>query len=223
MAPDARQLIEEIRGGLQGLSERIRSHPYVTALAEGKVEREKLRLFAGEQYNIIKYDMRSFAVLLSRQSDFELRKFFADSVSYEAAAFEAIFPFAEALGLSVADLDAYEPLPGAHMYPAFLALTAMYGSAAEMAGAFIIDMEGWGGNCGAMSRILKESYGFTGEQVRFFDHFAAEDPTFEARSLTVIQKGLDGGVEPAFIRRTARLMLSYELLYWDTVYEASVG
>jgi pyrroloquinoline quinone (PQQ) biosynthesis protein C len=221
--PDARKLIEEIRGELQPMSQRIRTHPYIEALAEQRIERDKLRIFAGEQYNIIKYDMRSFALLLSRQSDFKLRQFFMASVPYEAAAFEAILPFAAALGMSESDLEAYEPLPGAHMYPAFLALTATYGSAAEMAGAFIIDMEGWGGNCAAMSRILKEGYGLSPDRVRFFDHFAAEDPTFEPRSLEVVQAGLDAGVEPRLIHRTSRLMLSYELLYWDTVYEASVS
>jgi pyrroloquinoline quinone (PQQ) biosynthesis protein C len=220
---DARQLIEDIREDLRRLSGRIRTHPYIEALAEGRIDRERLRLFAGEQYHIIKYDMRSFALLLSRQADFQVRKFLADSVAYEAAAFEALFDFAGALGMSEPDLQAYEPLPGAHMYPAFLALTALYGSAAEMAAAFVIDMEGWGGNCGAMSRILKERYGFNGSAVRFFDHFAAEDPEFERRSLAVVQTGLDAGVEPRDIRRTSRLMLSYELLYWDTVYEASIG
>lgn len=220
---DARKLVEDIRADLARLSQRIRTHPYIEALAEGRIERDRLRIFAAEQYHIIKYDMRSFALLLSRQSDFKLRQFFTASVNYESAAFEAIFPFAEALGMSEADLEAHEPMPGAHMYPAFLALTAAYGSAAEMAAAFIVDMEGWGSNCGAMSRILKESHGFTPDQVHFFDHFAAEDPTFEPRSLEVVQAGLDAGVEPRAIRRASRLMLSYELLYWDTIYEASIG
>ena len=219
----ASELIDTIREDLAGLSQRIRNHPYVRALATGRIPREKLRLFAGEQYHIIKNDVRSFSLLLSRQEDHEVRRFFLDSVPYEAAALDALLDFAAALGMSAADLEAYEPLPGAHAYTAFLALTAVHGSAAEMAGAFVIDMDGWGGNCREMSRILRESYGFGQADVRFFDHFATEDPTFEPRSLAVVEAGLRAGVSPAAVRRTSRLMLSYELLYWDTLCEASTG
>jgi pyrroloquinoline quinone (PQQ) biosynthesis protein C len=216
----------EVRRDLEPLSRRVREHAYIQALADARVPREKLRVFAGEQYHIIKNDMRSFAILLSRQDDPEVRRFLLGSVEFEAAAFDAIFPLAAALGVTEADLEAHEPLPGAHAYTAFLALTAMYGSAADMAGAFIVDLEGWGGNCGAMSRILKERYAFNEAQVAFFDHFAADDPTFESRSLELIDRVLaqsdDRDRLARSIRRTARLMMSYEVQYWDTLLEASV-
>lgn len=217
----AHELITDLRQELAPLVDRVRGHAYVRALAEGQIPRDSLRLFAGEQYHIIRNDTRSFARLLSRQEDADLRRFFLDSVAYEAAAFDALLAFAAALGLAEPDLQAYEPLPGAHAYTAFLALTATHGSAAEMAAAFLVDLGAWGANCAAISRALQERYGLSREQVRFFDHFAAEDPQFEPRSLQVVQHGLDRGVFPRDIRRTARLMMSYELLYWDTVYEAS--
>src|SRR5436189_1097404 len=42
--------------------------PYLTALEEGKIPREKLRLIAGEQYHIINSDLRSIALLLHRHA-----------------------------------------------------------------------------------------------------------------------------------------------------------
>jgi pyrroloquinoline quinone (PQQ) biosynthesis protein C len=224
---DARELIAGIRLELAPLSARVGSHPYIDALGEQGIAREKLRLFAGEQYHIIRNDVRSFAILLARQEDAGTRRFLVGSVEFEQAAFEALFPFAAALGMSETDLDAYEPMPGAHAYTAFLAETAMYASAADMAGAFIVDLEGWGGNCGAMSRALKEGYGFRADQLAFFDHFAAGDPTFEPRSLEVIDRFLnsssDADAAARSIRRTARLMMSYEVMYWDAMLEASLG
>ena len=220
--PAAADLIASLRAELAPLSAKIRDHPYLASLASAAIPRDRLGLFAGEQYHIIKNDMRSFALLLSRQHDDELLRFLMGSVSYEAAAFEALFDFAAALGLTEADLQAYEPLAGAHAYTAFLALTAAYGAAAEMAAAFIIDLEGWGGNCRSISRSLKERYGFDALQVRFFDHFGAEDPEFEPRSLAVVATGLASGDDPRTIRRTARLMLEYELMFWDALYQASI-
>jgi pyrroloquinoline quinone (PQQ) biosynthesis protein C len=217
----ATELIAATRAELAPTAAAVRDHAYVKAILAGEIPRDRLSIFAGEQYQIIKNDMRSFAVLLSRQADADLRRFLLASVEYESAAFDALVPFAEAVGLDAAALEAYQPLAGAHAYTAFLALTAMYGSAAEMAAAFVIDLEGWGGNCRAMSAALKARYGLTPAQVRFFDHFGAEDTAFEGRSLAVVEAGLAGGVDPNAVRRTARLMLEYELLYWDTVYAAS--
>ena len=60
-----------------------------------------------------------------------------------------------------------------------------------------------------------------------FDHFAADDPTFESRSLDVIDsvlaKAVDRGAVERSIRRTARLMMTYEAMYWDTLYGASMN
>jgi thiaminase len=223
---DATSLMAEIRRDLEPLSSRVRSHPYITALSDGSIARDKLRIFAGEQYHIIKHDIRSFALLLSREEDSDIRTFLTGSVEFEMAAFDHVFPFAGALGMTQADLEAHQPLPGAHAYTAFLALTAMYGSAADMAGAFIVDLEGWGGNCAEMSRILKDRYGFNAPEVAFFDHFAADDPTFESRSLDVIDRVLAASPDRAAaernIRRTARLMINYEVMYWDALLEASL-
>ena len=219
---NASELVTSLRRDLAPVAERIRNHPYILSLDRGDVPRDKLAIVAGEQYFTIKNDLRSFAVLLSRQQDVRLMRFVTASVNYEAAALDALFDFATALGLSEDDLQAYQPLAGAHAYTSFLGLTAFYGSVAEMAAAYVVDLDGWGGNCGAMSRILKQRYGFDEAQVRFFDHFAAEDPEFEPRSFEVIDTGLAQGVEPRDIARTARLMLEYELMYWDALHAASL-
>jgi pyrroloquinoline quinone (PQQ) biosynthesis protein C len=219
--PAAPELVGSLRDEFAHLSERIRHHPYIAALETEAIPRERLGLFAGEQYHTIKNDLRSFALILSRQQDTRLMRFLVGSVSYEATALDALLDFAGALGMTEDVLKAYEPLAGAQAYTAFLGITAAYGTAAEMAAAYVIDLEGWGGNCGAISRALRNRYGFKDSDVRFFDHFAAEDPEFERRSLEVIDIGLAAGVDETAIGRTARLMLEYELMYWDALLEAS--
>ena len=63
---DAKALFDEIRDELQPVNEHLLLHPYVRTLAEGKIEQEKLRVFAGEQYAIIGSELRSVAHLVSR-------------------------------------------------------------------------------------------------------------------------------------------------------------
>ena len=46
-------------------------------------------------------------------------------------------------------------------------------------------------------------------------------PKFEQEALCIIQNGLDRGVSARLIRRAARMLQSYELMYWDTLASAS--
>jgi hypothetical protein len=51
--PDARSLMEEIGRDLKSVERAIRSHPYLADLEAGRIRREDLKRFAGEQYTIL--------------------------------------------------------------------------------------------------------------------------------------------------------------------------
>ncbi len=129
--------------------------------------------------------------------------------------------FADALGLSEAQLSEREPLAGAHAYTCYMAWLALYASEAEIAAAYLVNFPAWGQNCGRLSGILKERFGLGEKEVAFFDLFATPPVTFEAGALSIIQQGLDRGIEPNLIQRAARLLQAYQLMYWDTLYGAS--
>jgi hypothetical protein len=56
---NARHLIEKIRTELKPLEEKIVCHRYLEALRMGSVARERLRIFAAQQYHISASDLRS--------------------------------------------------------------------------------------------------------------------------------------------------------------------
>jgi pyrroloquinoline quinone (PQQ) biosynthesis protein C len=218
---DAKALLEGIRQDLQTVTEQLLRHPYVQALEDGKIGREKLRLFAGEQYSIIASDLKSVAYLVSRFGSAPSRDFFLGILHGERAAWDALLTFADGLGLSEAQLSAHEPHPGAHAYTCYMAWLALYASDAEIAAAYLVNFPAWGQNCGRLSRILQERFGLGEKDVAFFDLFANPPATFEANALSVIQQGLDRGTEPRLIQRAARLLQAYEIMYWDTLYRTS--
>ena len=218
---DARTLLNEIGKELQPVKDQLLRHPYVQALEEGKIGRESLRLFAGEQYNIIASDLKSVAYLVSRFGSAPSRDFFLGILQGERAAWDALLTLAHALGLSEIQLRDHESLPGAHAYTCYMAWLALYGSDAEVAAAYLVNFPAWGDNCGRISRILKERFGLGEKEVAFFDLFASSPATFETSALNVIQQGLDCGIEPRLIRRAARLLQAYELMYWDTLYKTA--
>ena len=180
-----------------------------------------MRLFAGEQYNIIASDLKSAAYLVTRFGSAPSRDFFLAVLQGERAAWDAMLTFAHALGISETQLREHEPLPGAHAYTCYMAWLALYASDAEIAGAYLINFPAWGENCGRLSRILKERFRLGEKEVAFFDLFASPPATFEASALSVIQRGFDCGAEPRLIRRAARLLQAYELMYWDTLYRTA--
>jgi thiaminase len=214
-------LVDQIRGDLQPVVQQLVQHPYIEALDAGQVPREQLRAFVGEQHAIITSDLRSVGHLVGRYGASSSRDFFLDVLQGEKAALVALQAMARALGMSETDLDTYEPLPGAHAYTCYMAWLGFYGSAAEVAAAYLVNFPAWGENCGRLSRILKERYGLAAADVAFFDHFAAPAPEFESAALAVIQVGLDHGVDPRLIHRAARLLQGYELMYWNQMSEAA--
>jgi pyrroloquinoline quinone (PQQ) biosynthesis protein C len=218
---DAKAVIAGIRHDLQTVTEQLLRHPYVQALEEGKISREKLRLFAGEQYSIIASDLKSVAYLVSRFGSAPSRDFFLGILQGERAAWDALLTFAHALGLSETQLREHEPLAGAHAYTCYMAWLALYASDAEIAAAYLVNFPAWGQNCGRLSQILKERFGLSEKDIAFFDLFANPPATFEANALSVIQQGLDRGIEPRLIQRAVRLLQAYELMYWDTLYRNS--
>ena len=218
---DAKALLNEIRKDLQPVTEQLLRHPYVHALEEGKIGRESLRIFTGEQQYIIASDLKSVAHLVSRFGSSSSRDFFLGILQGERAAWDALLIFAHAVGVSETQLREHEPLPGAHAYTCYMAWLALYASAAEVAAAYLVNFPAWGENCGRLSHILKERFGLDEKEVAFFDLFASPPATFEASALGVIQQGLDRGTEPRLIQRAARLLQAYELMYWDTLYRNS--
>lgn len=217
----ARSLIEEIKRDLESVEREIRNHPYLAELEAGRVRREDLKRFAGEQYHIIRSDLRSVALLVNRFGVAASGPFFQGVLGGEAAALDALKAFARALGMSEALLEGYEPAPGALAYSAFMAWLALYGGDAEVAAGFLVNFQAWGANCGRMSRALRSQYGLSETDTAFFDLFAAPPAEFETGALAVVEGGLTRGADPRLIKRSGRLLQGYEKLFWDTMHALS--
>jgi len=197
----------------------IRHHPYLQALEGKQVSQANLKAFAGEQYNIIRSDLRSDALMVTRFGATNNGKMLREIMDGEAQALGMLLDFAKALGVDEDQLRSYEPRPEAQAYPAYAASLALYGSEADIAAALLMNFSIFGENTGRISAALKSSYGLTPQSVAFFDFFASPMPNFECDALAMIAAGLDHGAEPYLAKRAARLLQAYEKLFWDTVAE----
>lgn len=203
---DAAELLTLVQAELAPVERRLADHRYLVELEAGRVPPESLRAFAGEQRAIITSDRRSFEHLAHRFPQPPAGDFFQELAAGEDEALRLLEPFAATVGL---DAD-HEPLAGCQAYPAYVAWLALNGSPADVALAFLANLESWGRSCARMRDALRPLYGT--EAVAFFDFFAETPPGFEERALALVATG-----EPASGRRAARLLQAYELLYWDTL------
>jgi pyrroloquinoline quinone (PQQ) biosynthesis protein C len=207
---------------LQPVSTKILNHPYLQALGAGRIERGQLRIFAGQQSHIVGSDLRSVAQMVARAGSERSRGFFLELLEGERAALKALSLFSAAVVAAPGPPISDEPLPGAFAYCAFVAWLSLYASEAEFAGALLINLPVWGANCGRMADALRSRYGFSEAEVAFFTMFASAPAGFEERAATVIAEGLAHGVPAGKIRRAAALLQGYELLFWDTMAQASM-
>jgi len=213
----ARQIVAQLRVELKPVDDQIAAAPFLNALEHHQVSLDKLRAFAGEQYNILRSDLRSNAQMVSRFGHQPHGAFFIDLTTGEAEARKLLLDFAHALGMTEADLQAYEPRPGAQTYPSYAAWLSFYGSKSDVAAAYLLNFPVFGANTGRMAEALRDRYGFSAKDTAFFDYFAFTPPSFETDALKVIQDGLNRGASVRDVRRSARLLQAYEKDFWYTV------
>jgi thiaminase len=191
----------------------------VQLVAEGRLPRERLVALAGEEYQIIRSDRRSFLVLAARFPEPPAAEFFTGLAGGETLALDHLMGFAAALGMDQNDLERYEPRPGCQTYPSYVSWLALNGAPGDVALALIANFGAWSSYCGAVAESLRSRYGFDDKACAFFDFFATPVPEVEEQALAVATASTAAGEPPTLARRYARLIQAYELDFWNTLAE----
>ena len=159
--------------------------------------------------------------MISKTSNNIAIELFLDYLFAEANALKNLLLMAEELGISRSKLESYEPLAGCYAYTSYLTRLAVYGSDTEILTAMLVDLPVWGANCSKISFALKKNYDFTSNSCTFLDKFAtplAEEFVNKSNGLIISCLPL----KEKEIHRAARLILDYELSFWDTIYKHSI-
>ncbi|MGI9558012.1 MAG: transcriptional regulator [Solirubrobacterales bacterium] len=215
----AGKLLAELAVELEDVEARIRNHRFIELISAGSIPKERLAALAGEQYNVLASDSRSFQRLAERFPNPPAGDFFESMSGGEGIAAGHLLNFAAWTGESEDDLRAFEPTPVAQSYPAFVAWLAINGSRSDVVLAFLANLAAWGENCGRVGAALRSEYGAGEAETAFFDFFANPPADFEERALVVLEAGLAAGDSPSDARRAARMLQAYELSFWDGMAE----
>lgn len=183
-------------------------------LADGRAPLSAIGALATEERRIIASDWRAFLTLAAKSGEPNARQFFSGLAGGEGLARTLLDPLLEATGFDATD---YEPQAGCQAYAAYVASLALNAEPVDAVLALFANFAAFGEYCGEISASLRKNYGFSDTACAFFDFFATPVPEPEAQALAAIQAALDEGWQPTEAKRHGRLLLNYELLFWNTL------
>ncbi|HEX3037033.1 MAG TPA: hypothetical protein VHT73_18265 [Thermodesulfobacteriota bacterium] len=213
----SKKFLDGLREEFQPLLEKILTHPFINRVEKGKAPDYKLRFFIEQQFHIVSGDFRNIALYIAFSPSQRIRDFFFGLIQGEHNALENLFRMAEALDITVRELEDSEPDAGALAFTNYFTRLATYGTAGEIASAMVVDFEAWGENCSRLSKGLKKHYGLSAEDTKFLDGFYPITPQFYDDVISIIREYAGTAGNRKKMRTAVRLGLDYELMFWDTM------
>ncbi|GHO45507.1 iron-containing redox enzyme family protein [Ktedonospora formicarum] len=201
---------------IQGLRERILWHPLWRQIEDGTLERERLSLFALQDWWLVREAYRLDALAIAGIADLEIQDLLIRKLTPKVGGYKLLLRFGEAVGLTRADFDAVEPLAGCMALTNYFYWMLAYGTPAEKLAAVSASEDIFVQICVRVAPALVRNYGLTPEQVAFF---SAHDMIGE--QVTPVDEALlaryDTPEERKRIERAIHLSHEYEIMFYDTI------
>ena len=206
---------------IEPLRQRLLYHPLWTGIEAGSLEPARLRLFALQDWWLVREAYRLDALAIAAAPDLEAQELLLAKLMPKLGGYKLLLRFGEALGLSRADFDAVEPLAGCMALTNFFYWMLAYSSPGEKLAAVSASEDIFIQICARISPALMRNYSLNAEQVEFFtahDQIGARvapvDDILLARYNTPTDRRL--------ITRAVHLSHEFELMFYDTVMTAPV-
>src|SRR5215469_16873460 len=201
---------------IRSLRQRLLYHPLWAGIEAGTLERSRLRLFALQDWWLVREAYRLDALAVAAAADLEVQELLLSKLMPKLGGHKLLLRFGEALGLSQTDFDAVEPLAGCMALTNFFYWMLAYGFPVEKLAAVSASEDIFIQICARIGPALVRNYGFSAEEVAFFtahDEIGARvtpiDDLLLARYNTPTDRQL--------IVRAVRLSHEFELMFYDTM------
>lgn len=207
---------------LQPLRQALLYHPLWTGIEDGSLPKERLRLFALQDWWLVRESYRLDALAVAAVSDLDVQELLLAKLLPKVGGYKLLLRFGAALGLSRADFDSVEPLAGCMALTNFFYWMLAYSSPGEKLASVSASEDIFIQICARVGPALQQNYALSAEQVAFF---TAHDElgTRVAPVDEVLLTRYDTLVERERITRAVRLSHEYELLFYNTILAASPG
>ena len=205
---------------LEPLRQRLLFHPTWTGIEQGTLPRETLRVFALQDWWLVREAYRLDALAIAGASDLDLQDLLLTKLVSKIGGYRLLLRFGEALGLSRTDFDAVEPLAGCMALTTFFYWMLAYGSVPEKIAAVGASEDIFIQICARVGPALMRNYAMSAEQVAFFTvHEEIGQRVTPIDALLLAR--YDTPEDRRHITRAVRLSHEFELLFYDTIMGAT--
>ena len=153
---------------LDPLRQRLLFHPLWVGIEQGTLPRETLRVFALQDWWLVREAYRLDALAVAGMPDLDLQDLLLAKLVPKIGGYRLLLRFGDALGLSRADFDAVEPLAGCMALTNFFYWMLAYGSVPEKIAAVSASEDIFIQICARLGPALMRNYAMSSEQVAFF-------------------------------------------------------
>ncbi len=201
---------------MQPLRQALLYHPLWTGIEDGSLPRERLRLFALQDWWLVREAYRLDALAVAAVSDLDVQELLLAKLLPKVGGYKLLLRFGAAFGLSRADFDSVEPLAGCMALTNFFYWMLAYGSPGEKLASVSASEDIFIQICARVGPALQQNYGLSAEQVAFF---TAHDEigTHVTPVDEVLLTRYDTPVERQRITRAVRLSHEFELMFYNTI------
>ena len=207
---------------IRNLRQKILHHALWSGIESGTLQRSRLRLFALQDWWLVREAYRLDALAVAGASDLETQELLLSKLMPKIGGYKLLLRFGEAFGLSRADFDSVEPLAGCMALTNFFYWMLAYGSPGEKLAAVSASEDVFVQICARIGPALQRNYGLDPEQVAFFtihdDIGAKVTPVDEV----LLPRYTKTNSERELVTRAIRLSHEFELMFYDTIVNAPV-
>lgn len=205
-------LTEDIRS----LRQRLLEHALWRGIEEGTLEVERLRVFALQDWWLVREAYRLDALAIAGMVDLEAQELLIAKLQAKVGGYKLLLRFGEAIGLTGDSFTGVEPLAGCMALTTFFYWILAYGQPEEKLAAVSASEDIFIQICARVGPALQRNYGLTEEQVAFFSVHEDIGTRVEPIDTRLLERYKEPG-QRTNIRRAIRLSHEFELMFYDTV------
>ncbi len=201
---------------LAPLRERLLQHPLWQAIEDGTLAVERLKLFALQDWWLVREAYRLDALAIAGTNDLATQDLLLEKLIPKKGGYKLLLEFGAAFGLSRADFDRAEPLAGCMALTNFFYWMLAYGTPPEKIAAVSASEDIFIQICARIGPALIRHYGLTPAQVEFFSFHDRIEEVVAPVDHNLLMAYQSAG-DRHKITRAVRLSHEFELMFYDTI------
>jgi pyrroloquinoline-quinone synthase len=207
-------LITQATGSLRA---RILEHPLWSGIEDGTLEKERLALFALQDWLIVRdaYRLDGMAIAAAAP-DHVLQELLIDKLVAKKGCHELLIRFGEAVGLSRSAFEDVEPVAGCQALVSFFYWMLTTGTPLEWLAAVGASEAIFAQICLRIQPALMQRYGLSAAQVEFFTAHDVIGERVEPVDRLLNERATTAH-DQAMIARAVRLSHEYEIMFYDAI------